>query len=109
MGSVCANQSNPEKTDTDKEGDNEKRTHIDLPTPRDWACGSENDPSPAFIKFGVQPSQIGDEYLGLNGRDERSIQLNVAKLWTRTNLFSTRVIHHSYIRYMGLDSRECIV
>ena len=67
MGSVRANQSNQEKTGTDKEGNNEKRTHIELPTPRDWACGSENDPSPAFIKFRVQPSQIGDKYLSLNG------------------------------------------
>ena len=109
MGSVCATQSNPEKTNTDKEGNDEKRTHIDLPTPRDWACGSENDPSPAFIKFSVQPRQIGDENLGLAGRDEKSIQLYIVKLWTRTNLFSTRVVHHSYIRYMGLDGRECTV
>ena len=65
MSPVCANQSNPEKTSTDEEGNNEKRTHIHLPTPGDWACGSENDPSPAFVKFGVQPRQIGDEYLGL--------------------------------------------
>ena len=79
MGSVRANQSNPEKSSTDQERNNEKRTHIELPTPRDWTCGSENDPSPAFIKFGVQPSQIGDEYLRLNGRDERSIQVDVAK------------------------------
>lgn len=79
MGSVRANQSNPEKTGTDKEGNNENRTHIKLPTPRDRTCRSENDPSPAFIKFGVQPSQIGDEYLGLNGRDERSIQLKRAR------------------------------
>lgn len=65
MGSVCANQSHEKETDTDKERNNEKRTHIDLPTPRDRACGSENDPSPAFIKFGVQPGQIGDKYLRL--------------------------------------------
>jgi hypothetical protein len=68
MGSVGANQSNPEKTGTDKEGDDEKRTHIELPAPGNRACGSKNDPSPTFIKFGVQPSQIGDKYLGLNGR-----------------------------------------
>ena len=65
-------RSNPEKTETDKERNDEKRAHIDLPTPRDWTCGSENDSSPAFIKFGVQPSQIGDEYLCLNGQIERS-------------------------------------
>jgi hypothetical protein len=88
MGSVCSNQSDPEKTGTDKEGNNEKRTHKNLPTPRDWACGSENDSSPAFIKFGVQPSQIGDEYLSLNGRDERSIQLNVGKLCRLEQTFS---------------------
>ena len=53
MGSVRANQSDTEKTDTDKEGNNEKRTQIDLPTPRDWTCGGKNDPSPAFIELGV--------------------------------------------------------
>lgn len=68
MGSVCANQSNPEKTCTDKEWNNEKGTHVDLPTPGDWACGGENNPSPTFVKFGIQPGQIGDEDLGL--RDE---------------------------------------
>ena len=53
MGSVGTNQSNPEKTGTDNEGNNEKRTHIDFPTPRDWTCGSKNDSSPSFIEFGV--------------------------------------------------------
>lgn len=99
MCSVRANQSNAKETGTDEEGDNEKRTHIDLPTPRDRACGSENDPSPTFIEFGVQPSQIGDEHLCLNG-DERSITVDDTKFWTGTNFFSTRVIHHSYIRHM---------
>ena len=37
MGAVCANQSNPEKTRTDNEGNDEKQTHVKLPTPGDWA------------------------------------------------------------------------
>ena len=55
MGTVCPCQSNPKKTGTDKEGNNKKQAHVHLPTPGDRACGSEYDPSPSFIKFGVQP------------------------------------------------------
>ena len=65
MGAIGTNEGNDGEPEANKEQADEDCAHSSLPAPRDGARFGEDDPPPAFVEVGVQPSKINDKFVGL--------------------------------------------